>query len=248
MASLTSAFAPAVTSIPVVPGLPLLGNLLQFRRDRLSLQDDAARIGPITRLQLAHIPVYVVTDAELAHEVLVTEASSFKKSAGLHFLKPMLGDGLLTAEGEPHRRHRKLLAPAFAPRRLAAYGEVMAQETARQVATWRPGQAVDLAHEMMELTLAIAGRTMFGADVRGDASTISRGLELAMRSQVASLRSPLRREVNVCLEILVFINRSQHRGGRNVVAKMHRDVSHDPCKGRANLVVRKLLLLRICLR
>jgi cytochrome P450 len=189
MALLTSSVP--VTSVPGVPGLPLLGNLLQFRNDRLGLQDTAARTGPIVRLQLAHIPVYVVTDADLAYEVLVTNAAAFTKSAGLQFLKPLLGEGLLTAEGEPHRRHRKLLAPAFAPKRLAAYGATMVDETRAQTRRWTTGQRIDLSAELMEMTLAIAGKTMFGADVRKDAEQVSRGLELGMHAQVANLRSPL---------------------------------------------------------
>jgi len=180
-----------VTSIPPMPGLPVLGNLLDFRRDRLALQDRAARIGPIVRLALLHIPVYVVTDADLAHQILVDEAAAFRKSAGLQFLMPLLGEGLLTAEGATHKRHRKLLAPAFAPKRLAAYGDVMVAETRAQLATWRRGKILDLAAEMMEMTLAIAGQTLFGADVRGDARTVAHGLELAMRSMVANITSPV---------------------------------------------------------
>lgn len=190
MAALTS--TNPVTSVPPVPGgLPLVGNLLQFRRDRLGLQDRAARTGPIARVQLAHIPVYIVTDADLAHEVLVAQADRFTKSAGLQFLKPLLGEGLLTAEGATHKRHRKLLAPAFAPKRLAAYGDVMVAETKTQLASLRAGDRVDLAEHMMEMTLAIAGRTLFGADVRKDADQVARGLELGMRAQVANLTSPL---------------------------------------------------------
>ena len=191
MASLTSTIRPPVSSVPHVPGLPLVGNLIAFRRDRLALQDAAARTGPIARLMLGHIPVYVVTDADIAHEVLADQNSSFKKSAGLQFLRPMLGDGLLLAEGETHKRHRKLLAPAFAPKRLEKYGEAMVGETKAQLGHWRTGQRIDLAHEMMEMTLAIAGKTMFGADVRRDAAAVAHGLELGMRAQVAGLRSPL---------------------------------------------------------
>src|ERR1700733_12297123 len=163
----------AVTAIPPVRGgLPLLGNLMQFRNDRLALQDLAAATGPIARVQLAHLPIYIVTDADMAHEVLVDQAGSFTKSAGLQFLKPLLGEGLLTAEGEPHKKHRKLLAPAFAPKRLDAYGEVMVEETVNQTERWTTGERIDLSHEMMQMTLAIAGRTMFGADVRRDAPIV----------------------------------------------------------------------------
>jgi cytochrome P450 len=183
----------AVTAIPPVRGgLPLLGNLMQFRNDRLALQDLAAATGPIARVQLAHLPIYIVTDADIAHDVLVDHAGAFVKSAGLQFLKPLLGEGLLTAEGEPHKKHRKLLAPAFAPKRLDAYGEVMVEETVSQAERWTTGERIDLSHEMMQMTLAIAGRTMFGADVRRDAPIVSRGLDLAMESHEESLQSPIR--------------------------------------------------------
>jgi cytochrome P450 len=192
MASLTSVFSPAASTVPSLPGLPLVGNLLAFRRDRLALQDEAARIGPIARVRLAHIPLYMITDADLAHAVLVDQAARFKKSVGLRrFLRPLLGDGLLTSDGETHRRHRKLLAPAFAPKRLAAYGEIMVDETRRQLGRWQPGQRIDLAQEMMEMTLAIAGRTMFSTDVRRDAPAVAEGLDLGMRAQQANLRSPI---------------------------------------------------------
>src|ERR1044071_2243076 len=123
----SSAYAapPVVESIPAVPGLPLIGNLLAFRRDRLALQEQAAALGPIVRLQIAHFPVYAVSDADLAHQVIAEHADAVVKSRALHFLDPVLGQGLLSAEGETHKRHRKLLSPAFAPRRLAAYGDVM---------------------------------------------------------------------------------------------------------------------------
>jgi cytochrome P450 len=189
--SVFSAPAPIVHSVPAIPGLPLIGNLLAFRRDRLALHDEAALMGPIARFNILHIPIYTITDAELAHDVLVDQASAFKKSAGLQFLAPVLGEGLLTAEGEVHKKHRKLLAPAFAPKRLSAYGSVMVEETLTQVARWKPGQHVDLAQEMMEMTLAIAGKTMFGTDIRTSATAVGTGLELAMRSMVAGITSPI---------------------------------------------------------
>jgi cytochrome P450 len=179
-----------VDGIPAVPGLPLVGNLLAFRHDRLALHDEAMRRGPIARLSLGPIPLYAISCADLAHQVFVEQAASLHKSVGMRFLRPVLGEGLLSAEGATHKRHRKLLAPAFAPRRLASYGEIMVAETRDQLACWRPGR-IDLASEMMEMTLAIAGRTLFGVDVRGDASTVARALEMAMRSIVEGTSSPI---------------------------------------------------------
>ncbi len=183
---------PPVTTVPALGGLPLIGNLLDFRRDRLALQDRATKLAPLARVALIHVPLYVTADADLAHKVLVEDAGSYKKSAGLAFLVPLLGEGLLTSEDPTHKRHRKLLAPAFAPKRLAAYGDTMVDETIAQLSHWQRGKEIDLSHEMMELTLAIAGRTMFGADVRSDAAAVSAGLELAMRSMVDNLTSPVR--------------------------------------------------------
>src|SRR5262249_50223429 len=151
LGSMTSLSSPVVaprsiaTGIPAMPGLPVLGNLLAFRRDRLGLYEETARLGRLARISLGHIPVYVVTCADLAREVLVDQAANFQKSAGMKFLHPLLGDGLLTSEGETHRQHRKLLAPAFAPKRLASYGEIMVAETREQIARWSPQDRVDLA-------------------------------------------------------------------------------------------------------
>lgn len=182
---------PAATSVPVVPGLPVVGNLFAYWRDRLELHERADLTGPIARLRLLHLPLYSVSDAEIAHEVLVAQADAFKKSVGIQYLANLLGEGLLTSEGELHKRHRKLLAPAFAPRRLASYADVMVDETRAQIARWQTGQRIDLAQEMMQMTLAIAGKTMFGSDVRHAAPIIAAGLELAMRSTIASITSPL---------------------------------------------------------
>jgi len=181
----------ALPAVPTIPGrLPLLGNMLQFRKDRLALHEQAARIGPMARMWLGPIPIHVATDANLAHAILVEHADAFKKARGMSvFLKPLLGDGLLSADGELHRRHRKLLAPAFAPKRIMAYGEPMVAETERQVASWQDGAQIDVAHEMMQLTLAIAGRTLFSADIRGDAAAVDHGLTMAMRSLVANITS-----------------------------------------------------------
>ncbi|MBK9035893.1 MAG: cytochrome P450 [Myxococcales bacterium] len=169
----------AVT-LRVEPGLPLVGKLFEFRRDRLGFQMRMADAG-ITRTRVANRTVYIITDADLAHEVLVEHEDAFIKGPGLAVVaKPLLGDGLLTAEKDFHRRSRKLLAPAFTPRRMAGYAAVMAERAAAHAAEVRPGAMLDIAERMMTTTLDIVGRTLFDADLAGDARAVGDALTDAM--------------------------------------------------------------------
>lgn len=176
-------------ALRVEPGLPLIGNLLEFRRDRLGFQMRVADSG-ITRTRIAWRTVYIVTDHELAHEVLVEKDDAFIKGPGLAVVaKPLLGEGLLTAEKDFHRRSRKLLAPAFTPRRMTGYGAVMAERAVAHAAQVRPGQMIDIAERMMATTLDIVGRTLFDADLAGDARAVGDALTEAMEYVLASVLS-----------------------------------------------------------
>jgi cytochrome P450 len=182
----------ATRAVPTLPGLPALGNLLEFRRARLDVFERVGALGPIARFHLGPLPVHVVTDGTLAQEILVDRADDFMKSRGLAvFAQPLLGDGLLTSEGLDHRRARKLLAPAFAAKRIAGYAQVMTAEAAATAAAWKDGAHVDLAEAMMEMTLAIAGKTLFDADVRGDAAVVAEALTIAMKCILDGVSSPL---------------------------------------------------------
>ncbi len=181
-----------IPNVPALPRRPLVGNALEFRKDRLALQARLADLGPIARFHMGPLAVHAIADAALAQEVLVDQADAFMKSRGLAvFAKPLLGEGLLTSEGLDHRRARKLLAPAFAARRIAGYATVMAAEAARTAAAWDHGATLDLAEAMMAMTLAIAGRTLFDADVRGDARAVGAALTDAMQAMLDGLTSPL---------------------------------------------------------
>jgi cytochrome P450 len=179
-------------AVPALPRLPVLGNLLEFRKDRLAMQAKLAALGPIARFHIGPIAIHAITDAAMVQEVLVDQADAFGKSRGLSvFARPLLGQGLLTSEGLDHRRARKLMAPAFAARRISGYAQVMAAEAARTAAAWDHGAHVDLAEDMMAMTLAIAGRTLFDADVRGDARAVAVALTDAMQAMIDGLTSPL---------------------------------------------------------
>lgn len=97
-----------------IGGLPVLGSLLEFRRRRLDLAQRAAEMGDVVALELGVMPAVLVSSPELAYEVLVTRAADSVQAPTLRLVgEPLLGRGVLTAEGDDHYRQRRLLAPAF---------------------------------------------------------------------------------------------------------------------------------------
>ncbi len=164
--------------IPHLPGMPLLGNLLAFRYRRLAfLRHLTEQCGDVSELYLGRWPVLFLNAAPLVEAVLVQHAASVEKSPLLRrHLRPILGDGLLTIENAPHAHHRRFVAPAFQPRRVATYAPVMTAYAEQVQAEWVNGQEVDLADAMLRLTLGIVGKTLFDADVLTEAVTIGTAL------------------------------------------------------------------------
>jgi len=168
----------SIDRVPPGPkGVPFLGSLFAFRRDPVGfLVETGERYGDVVRYVLGGKYVYFFRHPEQVKEILVTKQHDFAKGRGLEWAKRFLGEGLLTSEGEQHRRQRRLTQPAFHRQRIASYATVMAELTARRRAGWRPGETIDLSSEMMALTMAIAGKTLFDSDVEREAPEISAAL------------------------------------------------------------------------
>jgi cytochrome P450 len=177
-----------MTVIPRVPERRLIGSLLAFRDDRLGLLRRAfetdARIAQFT---LGPIPVVLVNDADLAHEVLVERPADFVKFqvSGMPASRRLLGRGVLQTDGDEHRARRRRIMPAFLPARIATYASVMAEEAERQQAGWKNGNDVAIDRAMEELTLAIFGRTLFGVDLRGESRALAEAIGTSIATVVA---------------------------------------------------------------
>jgi cytochrome P450 len=117
---------------------------------------------------------YLVSDPDLVREVLVVQGRSLKKGRGLEQASRLLGNGLLTSEGDVHREQRKRVQPAFHGERVRTYAEQMA--AAAEQVEWADGSTVDLAAEMARLTLDVVGRTLFGVDLTGSAADVRTAL------------------------------------------------------------------------
>ncbi|HTM03791.1 MAG TPA: cytochrome P450 [Vicinamibacterales bacterium] len=163
--------------LPPGPGrLPGLAGL-SFIRDRITTtQSLTAKYGDVVAFYIGPQRVAILNHPDFVRDVLVTRSRSFHKGLGLQRAKLLLGEGLLTSEDADHQRQRRLLQPAFHRERIAAYGATMAAYAERQATAWRDGETRNLAREMSRLTLAIAGKTLFDADVEGETEVIGAAL------------------------------------------------------------------------
>ena len=151
---------------PVVNYFAVRRNLLAF------LERMAREHGDIVYFKMGPQDVYFLNHPDYIKDVLVTHQQSFIKGRALQRSKRLLGEGLLTSEGSYHRRQRRLAQPAFHKQRIAGYADVMAEYAARTASNWQDGAELDIAQEMMKLTLAIVGKTLFDADVEEEAQEI----------------------------------------------------------------------------
>jgi len=170
-----------LTHPPGPKGKLLGGNFTDFRRNALSYLQDASReYGDVVFFRFGPQDVFFLNHPDYVKDILVTHHQSFMKGLALQRAKRLLGEGLLTSEGEFHRRQRRLAQPAFHRGRIASYGEVMTAYATRTASHWRDGETLDISQEMMRLTLAIVGKTLFDADVEAEADQIGAALTAVM--------------------------------------------------------------------
>ena len=171
-------------------GLPLAA-LLGFRRDPLRYLDRLrAAHGDVVLFRFGPRRMYLLAHPDQVQDVLVTRNRNFIKSLALQRSRVLLGRGLLTSEGELHLRQRRLAQPAFHRDRIAALAATFGTYAEAAAERWRAGAELDVTREMNRLTLAIAGKTLFGADVSAEADEIGRALTDAL-SLFRRLTNPL---------------------------------------------------------
>jgi cytochrome P450 len=166
---------------PIAPRLPFLGNAHQFMRDPLRfLTSMRERHGDVVQLALGPFEVTLLSHPDLVEDVLVTRNRLWKKDRHIETMRPVLGDGLLSSEGDFWRRQRRLAQPAFHRDRIASYAEIMVQHASRLADKWRDGEVRDVHKDMMTLTLEIVAETLFGANVGDQAEEVAVSLEAVL--------------------------------------------------------------------
>ncbi len=178
-----------LNSPPGPKGSLVGGNLPEMRRGPLQFFSKYARqFGDIFGYRLYHVHAYFLNHPDYIEEILVTNARNIHKGRSLQGNKLLFGEGLLTSEGDFWLRQRRLSQPAFHRERIAGYAGVMVERAQRMMDGWRDGQVCDIHQEMMQVTLDIAGRTLFDVDLATDARDVAPALEAIMDANVAAKR------------------------------------------------------------
>ncbi len=160
---------------------PFVGHLRAFRSNPLAFLIKAAREhGDLVYFRVAAQHMYLVNHPDYVREILVTNQGNFLKSRALQRAKVLLGEGLLTSEGQHHLRQRRLVQPAFHRERLAGYAAAMSETAVRARQRWPAGTAMDVSAEMAKLTLSVVAKTLFSADVESEASEIGEAMTAAL--------------------------------------------------------------------
>src|SRR5215470_2303182 len=177
------------------------------------------RIGSFRSLFLNH--------PDLIEDVLVTRARLYHKGRILRANRYLFGDGLLTSEGEVWLRQRRLAQPAFHRERVNSYAATMADYTEQMVEGWRDGEERDIHQEMMRLALRIVGKTLFDADVDGDAREVGRTLDVLLK-----IAANFGRTVLIPLWLPTPRNLRAKRGVRRLERVIYRIIAERRAHGR----------------
>jgi cytochrome P450 len=162
-----------------VPG----ASFLKFRRDPLKFFTDTHRqYGDIARFTFGPQVIYLVSHPDWIEDVLVTSAKKFQKGVALQRAKRLLGEGLLTSEGQAHLSQRRTIQPLFHRQQVQRFADAMVTHALRWRESIAPNTTIDVTNEMAGLTLSIVGETLFSSNVQGDTDEVREALTAAVQS------------------------------------------------------------------
>lgn len=179
MSAATLAFRPPAPKPRETP-LGAIGMIATLRRNPIEIWTRRHYEEPILIGQTIMGVRAVVSDPAGVRRILLDNVANYRKDdLQLRVLKPGLGEGLLTSDGENWKAQRRSLAPLFTPRQVSGFAEAMAA-TARsgveRFARRRPGQIVDMSEEMAHLTLEILEHTLFSQGLGREAGEFQKAV------------------------------------------------------------------------
>ena len=173
-------------------GHPITGNLREFRRDPLDFLTRCQRTyGDFVPIRLGPVRAVLLCDPQAIDEVLSATGRRFTRHYLLRLSGTLLGRGLFTSDGELWQRERRLIQPAFHRQEVASFADVMVKNAEQHVERLHDGEERHLHADMMRVTLENVARTLFDADVSGDADEVGTALKVVMDNFLARLEMAL---------------------------------------------------------
>src|SRR5437773_2246125 len=168
--------APKVARPPSLKTDLIGGHFRSFRKDPTGFLTRLSQLGDVTYFRMGPQHAYFINNPDYIRDLFVINANKFIKGRALQRARTLLGNGLLTSEGEFHLRQRRMIQPAFHKTRIAEYARSMVEYGNRLSSEWKDGEVRDIDKEMMRLTLRIVARTLFSADVTGETDEIGQAM------------------------------------------------------------------------
>ncbi|WOX26010.1 cytochrome P450 [Streptomyces solicathayae] len=176
------------TAVPAAPApgrLPLLGHALQLWRQPIGFLESLREHGDIVRLDIGTWPVYVATSPEHVHAVLVQQARQFGRGRVFERLRPMFGNGLVTTDGEFHRKQRRMMQPAFHRDHIADFTKAMCRNAEEMSASWTDGREVSVVTDTRRYAMQSVADMMFSGDLsQAAADEVHRSLPVVLEGML----------------------------------------------------------------
>lgn len=186
----------AAKKIPGPRGNLLWGSLKEFQADSLGfLAESVRQFGDIVRFRFGPVVAYLVNRPEFVEHVLVQQSRSYDKNTrSVSKLRATCGNSLLSSDGEPWLRHRRLIRPEFQPRHVDEFVPTIDSATEEMLQSWvrkaHGGHEIDIVSEMMRLTMTIAARAFFASDIGDRITIIDQALEQILKDTWRRLETP----------------------------------------------------------
>ncbi len=181
---------------PALPDEGPIGHLRIMQKDQLGFVLRAREAcGDVARFRFIVLPAHLLAHPDHVRHVLVDNHRKYdKQTKGFDVLRLVLGNGLLTSEGDFWKRQRRIAQPAFHRERIGRFADVMvhaAEDAVRRLSiASKTSATVDIAAEMMALTLRIAGETLLSADVSKDTDEVGRSVSLLLHEAKIRILRP----------------------------------------------------------